>query len=127
MPTPPLALYQYTNLGNLCLSTAVIAQFLNNQSAHFVQEALPMISISLVSISLIGVAIALLVCALLAKLFSGESKANKAQRAEIIKRLLALAEDEKRRSGAAASIRLRPPLPAPGSHLSYGPSIRTHK
>lgn len=86
-----------------------------------------MISISLVSTSLIGVSIALLLCALLAKLFSGETKANKAQTAEIIKRLLALAEDEKRRAGAAASICLRPPLSAPGSQLSYGPSVRTHK
>ncbi len=79
------------------------------------------------SISLIGVATALLVCALLAKVLADKPKANKSQRTEIIKRLLALSEGEKRPSLTASSIRLRAPIPTQSSRLSYGPSIRSNK
>jgi hypothetical protein len=81
----------------------------------------------MISISLVGVAAALLVCALLAKLFANRPKANKSERAEIIERLLALSEQENRVSGTASSVRLRPPLPNRGSRLGYSAAIRSHK
>lgn len=77
----------------------------------------------MVSLSLIGVASALLISAVLAKVFAKETKANKSQKAEIIARLLALAEEEKRASGTAAPVRLRAPVPAQGPRTGYKAAI----
>lgn len=81
----------------------------------------------MISISLVGLGAALLVCALLAKLFSKGAKANKSERAEIIERLLALSEQENRVSGTASSVRLRPPVANKGSRLGYSAAIRSNK
>lgn len=86
-----------------------------------------MISMSMISLSLIGVAIALLLCALLAKLLANEPQPNELQRAEIIERLLAIAEEEKGPSGTASSVRLRAPLAAEGSPLGYSAAIHSNK
>lgn len=80
----------------------------------------------MISISLIGIATALLLCAILAKASADEPKANRSQRAQIIERLLALSEQEKRASGTASSLRLRAPLPARGSGLGYGAAVRSN-
>jgi len=81
----------------------------------------------MMSIVLIGVALVLLICAILAKLFANERKANKSERAEIMERLLALSEQEKKTSRTALSVRLRPPLPTKRSQLGYSAAIRSNK
>lgn len=81
----------------------------------------------MLSISFIGVAAALLVCALLAKVFAQEPKANKSQKAEILARLLALSEEEKAAAGTAASVRLRAARPGQGSRPGYRAAIHSNK
>lgn len=80
----------------------------------------------MISISLIGLATALLLCALLAKVIGKEPKANKSQKAEILARLLALSEEEKKASGTAAPVRLRAALPSKGSRV-YSAAIHSDK
>jgi hypothetical protein len=71
------------------------------------------------SIPLIGVATALLVCAIMVKVFAGESKkASKTQKAEIMKQLLALSEQEKGVSPKTSSVRLQAPLSNQGTRPS---------
>jgi len=82
---------------------------------------------SMMSIVLIGVAIAFLICAILAKVFANERRANKSERAEIMERLLALSEQEKKTSRTASSVRLRAPLPTKRSQLGYSAAIRSNK
>jgi hypothetical protein len=58
----------------------------------------------MVNIHLIGLAAALVLCAVLAKVFTGKpEKAGKAQKAEIMKQLLALSESENKISKTASS------------------------
>jgi len=65
----------------------------------------------MISIPLIGVATALLICATMAKVFADQpKKANKSQKAEIIKQLLALSEHENRAPATPSSVRFRAPL-----------------
>lgn len=60
----------------------------------------------MVNIHLIGLAAALVLCAILAKVFTGKAeKAGKAQKAEIMKQLLALSESENKTSRTASSVR----------------------
>ena len=56
------------------------------------------------SMVLIGVATALVICAIIAKVAGAPEKASKAERAEIMKQLLALSEGEARSSGAPRSV-----------------------
>ena len=56
------------------------------------------------SMVLIGVATALVICVIIAKVVGAPEKASKAERAEIMKQLLALSEGEARSSGAARSV-----------------------
>lgn len=79
----------------------------------------------MVSISFIAVATALLICAVLAKVFAKEPKANKSQKAEIIARLLALSEEEKRASGTAPSAGLRRPVTTGSSMPGYKAAIHS--
>jgi hypothetical protein len=68
----------------------------------------------MVSIPLIGVASALVLCAVIAKVFAGgPGKASKSEKAEIMKQLLALSEGENTIPGKTPSIRARGPLPGP--------------
>ena len=111
--------------------------------------SMSMINMSMMTLSLLGVASAMLVCALVGKLFAGEPKASKSERAQIIERLLALSEHDKKSSATASkrlplpqpsaskverrpqggnvSVRLRAPITAKGAQLGYSPAIRTNK
>ena len=80
----------------------------------------------MMSIALIGRANALVLCELLAKGIGKEPKANKSQKAEILARLLALSEEEKKGSGTAAPVRLRAALPSKGSRV-YSAAIHADK
>ena len=63
----------------------------------------------MISILLIGAGTALLLCAITAKVFLGApEKANKSEKTEIMKQLLALSDDEKKISGAASAPRSLP-------------------
>jgi hypothetical protein len=80
----------------------------------------------MITISLIGVATALLICAILAKAFADERKADKSQRAEIIGRLLALSEAEDKLSRPASAVRLRPAIPMRAARFGNQPSVRSN-
>jgi hypothetical protein len=76
----------------------------------------------MISIWLIGVATALVICATMAKVFSDHpKKAEKSQKAEIIKQLLALSEHENRISATPSSVRLRAPLSNQGTRPGNAP------
>jgi hypothetical protein len=63
------------------------------------------------NLPLIGAAIALVVCAVVARVFArGQQKADKPQKSEIIKQLLALSERETRLSGTPSPARSRAPI-----------------
>ena len=80
----------------------------------------------MLSIPLIGVAAALVTCATIAKIFAGQPKrADKPQKAEIIKQLLALSEREDRISATASSVRLRAPLSNQGMRPGSAPRKTT--
>jgi hypothetical protein len=65
----------------------------------------------MLNMPLIGIAIALIVCAIVARVFAhGQQKADKPQKAEIIRQLLALSERENRLAGTPPSVRSRAPL-----------------
>ncbi len=65
----------------------------------------------MINTPLIGVATALVACAIVARLFAhGQQKADKAQKGEVIKQLLALSERENRLSGTPSSARSRTPI-----------------
>ena len=113
--------FQDSNLSNLCVVIAVGRQScLNSESAASSKDAY------MITISLIGVATALLLCAILAKAFADEPKANKSQKAEIIARLLALSETEQKLSEPSSSVRLRAPVPTKTSQFGYRPSVRSN-
>ena len=64
----------------------------------------------MINTPLIGVATALVACAIVARVFAhGQQKADKAQKGEVIKQLLALSERENRLSGTPSSARSRAP------------------
>jgi hypothetical protein len=76
----------------------------------------------MISIPLIGIATALLICATMAKVFADQpKKANKSQKGEIIKQILALSEHENRISATASSVRLPAPLSNQGRRQSNVP------
>ena len=82
----------------------------------------------MISISFIGVATALLVFAIMAKVYAAEpKKAEKAEKAEIIKQLLALSEHENRAPATASSVRFRAPLSNQGTRSSNAPRKPTAK
>lgn len=63
----------------------------------------------MVSMLVIGVATAVLICAITAKvLLDAPEKANKSEKAEIMKQLLTLSDSENKISGTAPAARLRP-------------------
>ena len=65
----------------------------------------------MINTPLIGVATALVVCAILARVFAhGPKKAEKRQKAEIIKQLLALSDRENKLAGMTPSVPPRAPL-----------------
>ena len=120
----PTVRFQDSDLSNLSVVTRVGAQFF---LAQRLTPLRPREGGSMMSIVLIGVALALLICAILAKLFANERKANKSERAEIMERLLALSEQEKKTSRTVSSVRLRPPLPTKRSQLGNSAAIRSNK
>ena len=77
----------------------------------------------MINIPLIVLATALVICATIAKVFADQpqAKANKSQKGEILKQLLAMSEQENRISGKASSVQsrtrisnqVRPPANAP--------------
>jgi hypothetical protein len=76
----------------------------------------------MISIPLIGVATALVICATMAKIFAGQpKKAQKSQKAEIMKQLLALSEHENKISATPSSVRLRAPLSNQGTRPGNAP------
>ncbi len=76
----------------------------------------------MISIPLIGVATALVICASIVKVFADQpKKANKSQKAKILKQLLALSEHENRVSATASSVRLRTPPSNQGTRPSNAP------
>jgi hypothetical protein len=78
----------------------------------------------MINIPLIGLAAALLVCVILARVFTGKSeKAGKSQKAEIMKQLLALSESENKIAKTASSP--RKPLSQPMRHANQAPRPRT--
>jgi len=67
----------------------------------------------MINILFIGLATALLVLAIVARMRAdGPRKAKKAEKAEIVKQLLALSERENRMSETASSVRFQMPLPS---------------
>ena len=82
----------------------------------------------MINIPLIGVATALVACAIVARVFAqGHQKADKAQKGEVIKQLLALSERESRLSGTPSSARSRAPVPKQGMRPGNGPRKATPK
>src|SRR6476620_9477733 len=76
----------------------------------------------MINTPLIGVATGLVACAIVARLFAhGQQKADKAQKGEVIKQLLALSERESRLSGSPASARSRAPIPKQAMRPANGP------
>jgi hypothetical protein len=76
----------------------------------------------MINIPLIGVATALVICATMAKIFAGQpKKAQKSQKAEIMKQLLALSEHENKISATASSVRSRAPLENQGIRPGNAP------
>lgn len=81
-----------------------------------------------ISIALIGGATALVLCATSIKvLATGPTKANKAEKAEIMKQLLALSESENRASAKPTPSQSRTPLPTPRTGRSTSPRQGTVK
>ena len=69
----------------------------------------------MISTPLIAVATALVLGAIIARIFArGPQKAEKTQKAEILKQLLAISERETRVSATPSSARLRAPSPVQG-------------
>lgn len=65
----------------------------------------------MINTPLIGVATALVVCAIVARMFAhGPQKAEKRQKAEILKQLLALSDRENKLPGTTPSVPPRAPL-----------------
>lgn len=65
----------------------------------------------MINLPLIGVAAALVVCALIARAFTGgPDKASKSEKADIMKQLLALSENESKVTAKAPSVRTQAPL-----------------
>ena len=83
----------------------------------------------MVNIPLIAVATALVICATIAKVFADQSpvKANKSQKGEILKQLLAMSEQENRISGKAPSVQSRPPVSNQARRPSNPPRKTTLK
>ena len=82
----------------------------------------------MISTPLIGVASALVACAIVARMFAhGQQKADKAQKGEVIKQLLALSERESRLSGTPSSARSRAPIPKQAMRPGNGPRKPTPK
>jgi hypothetical protein len=77
----------------------------------------------MINIPLITIAIALVICATIAKVFAGQpsEKANKSQKGEILKQLLAISEQENRISGKASSVQSRTPLSKQGRRPGNAP------
>jgi hypothetical protein len=76
----------------------------------------------MINTPLIGVATALIACAIVARLFAhGQQKADKAQKGEVIKQLLALSERESRLSGTPSSARSRAPISKQPMRTGNGP------
>jgi hypothetical protein len=95
-----------SNLGNLCSGRQ-----LPHNLCHQLFRALTLGTVQMINIPILGVASALVVCAIVARMFApGNQKAEKSQKADIIKQLLELSERENRLSGAASSARRRAPL-----------------
>jgi hypothetical protein len=69
---------------------------------------------------LIGIATALVICAIIAKVAVAPEKASKAERADIMKQLLALSEGEAKVPGKASSVGSRP-LPKQATRPATGP------
>ena len=70
----------------------------------------------MINMPLIGVATALVACAIVARVFAhGQQKADKAQKGEVIKQLLALSERESRLLGTPSSGSSRAPLSKQGT------------
>ena len=68
----------------------------------------------MINLPLIGVAAALVVCALIAKAFAGApEKASKSEKAQIMKQLLALSQEENKAAAKPPSARTRAPLTVP--------------
>jgi len=82
----------------------------------------------MINTPLIGVATALVACAIVARLFAhGQQKADKAQKGEVIKQLLALSERENRLSGTPSSARSRAPISKQAMRPGNGPRNATPK
>lgn len=82
----------------------------------------------MINIPLIGVATALVACAIVARMFAqGQQKADKAQKGEVIKQLLALSERESRLSATPSSSRSRAPMSKQGMRPGNGPQKTTPK
>jgi hypothetical protein len=80
----------------------------------------------MINIQLLGLAAALVVCAILAKVFTGKAeKAGKSQKAEIMKQLLALSESENKRSKTASSVPKPSPSKQPTRPTSQAPRLQT--
>jgi hypothetical protein len=119
MPVP----VQASNLSNLGSSF----QFLHNLSTDY-SEPLRGGAAQMFNIPLIGAAIALVVCAIVARVFAhGQQKADKPQKAEIIKQLLALSERESRLSGTPSPARSRTPISKEAMRPGNGPRKTTPK
>jgi hypothetical protein len=119
MPLP----VQDTNLGNLCSSRPLPDNPFDHYSEHSSWGAAQMFNIPL-----IGVATALVACAILARVFAHRpQKAEKAQKGEISKQLLALSERESKLSGTPSSARSRAPISKEGMRPGNGPRKATPK
>ena len=82
----------------------------------------------MINMPLIGVATALVACVIVARLFAhGQQKADKAQKGEVIKQLLALSERESRLSGTPSSARSRAPISKQAIRPGNGPRKATPK
>ena|SRR5579864_8116189 len=82
----------------------------------------------MINTPLIGVATALVACAIVARLFAhGQQKADKAQKGEVIKQLLALSERESRLSTTPSSARSRAPIPKQAMRPDSGARKATPK
>jgi hypothetical protein len=82
----------------------------------------------MINTPLIGVATALVACAIMARVFAhGQQKADKAQKGEVIKQLLALSERESRLSGTPSSARSQAPTSKQAMRPGNGPRKPTPK
>ena len=83
----------------------------------------------MINIPLIVVATALVICATIAKVFADQppEKANKSQKGEILKQLLAMSEQENTISGKASSVQSRKRPSNQGRPPSKAPRKTTTK